>query len=137
MGESFEHLKYVRTTLDIACELVPSNKHPYVQSDLPESESTPPSLNGGFRPDVYYCDEELLIIGEAKTLKDVETKHSLAQYAAYICEGESFMRTAYMIFVVPWTMSRTIKKTLSNVRTNANVNLQIIIVDDAGNRVMI
>jgi hypothetical protein len=56
----------------------------------------------GYRPDIYYFFEDLLIIGEAKTADDVERQHSRAQYEAYMKECANFHGKAVLIIAVPW-----------------------------------
>jgi hypothetical protein len=86
----------------------------------------------GFRPDLYASSGVLqtVIIGEAKTAKDVETAHSREQYRAYarhlaVCARPTF------ILAVPWHL-RVRAKTLMRLaieEAGAPTIVQVVIDD--------
>jgi len=99
-------LKYVRHTLDIDHNFL-------ILHDLPSAIGCekPPMIEG-FRPDLYASNGAIqcVIVGEAKTAKDLETAHSQEQYRAYarhlaVCAHPTF------ILAVPWSL-RVRAKTL-------------------------
>ena len=84
MAESSQHsdlVKIVRDTIrkreDVISSLVVAEDH---EENTVVHFSTPE----GYRPDAYYNDERLLIIGEAKTPSDLLSSHSEAQFESYL-----------------------------------------------------
>jgi hypothetical protein len=56
----------------------------YVLADLPDSREKPLTI-GGFRPDVFArASGRLTLIGEAKTVADLETLHTERQIEAFL-----------------------------------------------------
>lgn len=85
MAESLAHVTYVRKIVSyIENHFAPSNRL-VVQADLAEYGRTP-QIIGGYYPDVYVRTPNLIIIGEAKTDKDIENPHTEAQLMCYIDE---------------------------------------------------
>jgi len=76
--------------------------------DHPDSEAAarPPRI-GGFIPDVYVpcAPGNRLIIAEAKTGRDLDTKHSLDQFDAFLGRC-SQVENAMFVLAVPWDMVR-------------------------------
>ncbi len=86
MGESRSHTELVREVQRWIREQYGAGVYGFcLSSDLPEFSERPPLINN-FRPDVIAWDVtgSLMVIGEAKTGADVETKHSLNQYKAFL-----------------------------------------------------
>lgn len=102
MPESYQHQELVQLLKREILKLIPSGCQILIQQDTPDSLSLPPRTIGGFRPDVYYCFENLLIIGEAKTEGEVEKQHGRAQYEAYMKECANFQGKAVLLIAVPW-----------------------------------
>ncbi len=55
-----------------------------IESDLPEHSTRTTQALNKYYPDVYYCDNDSIIIGEAKTDNDIDNQHTMAQLDAYI-----------------------------------------------------
>jgi len=72
---------------------------------------------GNSLPDLYaHCNkEDLIIIGEAKTVNDVENRHSLEQYINYL-EFCTKQNNAILIFAVPWTRVACLKNRINNLK---------------------
>ena len=86
MAESGKHMEYVRRIVDYV-KTIPSDYTPqFLISDLPESPSRPTPTLDGYVPDVLYRDSHIVIIGEAKTIHDVENDHTERQIRSYIDE---------------------------------------------------
>ena len=102
MSESVQHLQLVSFLKKKVMSITPSDCWCCIQDELPDSLNHPPITLEGFRPDIYYHYKNLLIIGEAKTNKDVSRKHSRAQYESYIKECSAFSGEAFMFLAVPW-----------------------------------
>ncbi len=68
-----------------------------IESDLPEySTRTTQALNR-YYPDVYYCDNSSIIIGEAKTDNDIYKPHTMSQLDAYISHLGIFKLRRHLI----------------------------------------
>ena len=100
--ESIQHHHLVKRLHKVFLDIVPSDCYTLIQTDSPDSRSLPPPTSEGYRPDMYYCFNHLLLIGEAKTGKDVSRQHSKKQYEAYIKECLCFRGEAHLILTVPW-----------------------------------
>ena len=116
MAESFQHQQLVKLLKKEVVKLIPSGCHILIQQDTPDSLALPTKMIEGYRPDIYYCFDDLLIIGEAKTASDVEKQHSRAQYVAYIKECANFHGNAILIIAVPWMERATANNILRNLR---------------------
>lgn len=104
MSESLQHLGLVRAILNYI-----SGEHRKVSylatlHDLPGAirGEKPPRISG-FAPDVYAADAPLTvtIIGEAKTVRDLETGHSRSQIRAFI-EFLKHKERGVFVLAVPW-----------------------------------
>ena len=81
-----------------------------------DSRTRPPSI-AGYVPDAYVLLNELgrVVIGEAKSLRDLENSHTGAQVTAFlrrcgIAEGSA------LILAVPWPVERLARALLTNFR---------------------
>jgi hypothetical protein len=86
----------------------------------------------GFRPDLYFQYKDTLIIGEAKTSKDVERMHSREQYAAYAKKCSVFQGNAYLLISVPWTEFATARNIFRQVKIKYPGNYRIEIFEGIG-----
>ena len=133
MPESLNHtalldrlFKYVTYTFD------PDGRF-LVLHDLPSAIGCdkPPMIEG-FRPDLYASHGALqsVIIGEAKTAKDLETVHSREQYRAYARHLSCCLDPTF-ILAVPWPLrvrARTLMR-LAVEEAGAPAISQIVIDD--------
>lgn len=131
MSESPQHLKLVEKIRDTI------RKHDGVTPILVSAEdhkentitfSTPE----GFRPDVYYCDNEVLILGEAKTSNDLSNGHSDAQFRSYLKYLQAATKDslkAILYVGVPWEDFRWAK---NHFKKNRPGLVTIVIVNDFG-----
>ena len=132
MGESLQHIKLVNTIKHRAEEIVQESFKGFILLDLPESKEKPPQMSEGFRPDLYYCHNGIMIIGEAKTSYDFEKRHSQEQYLSYMKACLRFKGTAIMIVAVPWTESRAAKNLLRRIKRKNSFDVHINVLDDVG-----
>jgi hypothetical protein len=76
--------------------------------DNPESpaSSKPPGL-GGYVPDLYapLFHSDAIVVGEAKTARDVESHHTYEQLRAFLGACAS-RRGSVLVVAVPWQMAR-------------------------------
>ena len=70
MAESAEHMSYVRQIVCFA-ETIPNCFVDLIEADLPQYNGRTTKVCGGFYPDVYYRDNHLMVLGEAKTENDI------------------------------------------------------------------
>ena len=108
MGESSSHIRLVEQLSSwILCNLL-GGDHGCMMIDHPSGNITtrPPKI-GGFVPDIYvhHGANNSLIIGEAKTGRDLETRHSLDQLDAFLGRCSQY-ENAMFILAVPWDMAR-------------------------------
>lgn len=125
MAESIQHQQLVQLLKREVIGLIPLGCHMLIQQDTPESLAVPVKTIEGHRPDIYYCFEGLLIIGEAKTTDDVERKHSRAQYESYLKECAKFQGKAILIIAVPWMEHATVNNILQNLKKRMPGNYTI------------
>ena len=93
-----------------------------------------PSRIDGFVPDVYAFDAPLttVIIGEAKTQKDLETERSRKQMTAFL----SFLGlqgTGIFILAVPWHLKRSAAVIVEKIRRETGAtSVKTVMLDDIG-----
>ena len=127
MPESIQHHKLVRFLTSQVKEIVPTECWSLIQIDSPESLNLTPQTQEGYRPDVYYRFNGLLIIGEAKTAKDVEMQHSRVQYESYLKECSVFEGQAYFLLAVPLLEKATANNILQRMKKQILGDYQIIV----------
>ncbi|HYF83755.1 MAG TPA: hypothetical protein VEB00_12090 [Clostridia bacterium] len=132
MGESIQHIKMIHNIMHIVSEIVPEKFRGFILLDISESQEKPPKTAEGYRPDLYYCHNDIMVIGEAKTSFDFERKHSKQQYLSYMKACSMFEGTAYLIIAVPWTECRSAKNMLRRMKSNNEFDLNIKVIDDVG-----
>lgn len=131
MGESKKHVdlvKRIRNIVQSRKDVVPS----LVITDNHETTSTVPLTPEGFRPDVYYNDYKLIILGEAKTSNDLSNPHSDAQFASYLKYLNSMSKVASKVALyvgVPWENYPQAKNHLKRIKPDS---VDIFIVTDFG-----
>lgn len=86
--------------------------------DLPNllGAEKPPRI-GGFVPDVFAIDAppSITILGEAKTVEDLETEHSREQLAAFL----TFLRlqpSGILVVAVPWQAQARAKNLVAQLQ---------------------
>jgi hypothetical protein len=86
--------------------------------DLPNliGAEKPPRI-GGFVPDVFAIDAppSITILGEAKTVEDLETEHSLKQLTAFL----AFLRlqpSGILVVAVPWQAQARAKNLVARLQ---------------------
>lgn len=90
MAESLLHMEYVERIVSYV-KTIPSNfVPPMLQVDLPQYIQRTPKIMNGYYPDVFYYDRSCIVIGEAKTSKDVDNQHTLLQLNSYIEEVRAY-----------------------------------------------
>ncbi len=113
MPESLNHTQLLARLLRYVQHTFEADDNAVILHDLPSAIGCekPPMIDG-FRPDLYASNGSLqtVIIGEAKTSKDLETAHSWEQYRAYARHLATCAHPTF-ILAVPWAL-RVRAKTL-------------------------
>jgi len=109
MSDSPQHLALVNSILSLVRKDFPPTKF-VVLSDLPGSVDKPPRING-FVPDVFAEDapHTAVVIGEAKTVQDLQTPHSRLQIAAFL-RFLAAQQNGVFVLAVPWPAIATARK---------------------------
>ena len=97
-----------------------------------ESRTRPPSIEG-YVPDAYLMlnEQGRVVIGEAKSLRDLENSHTEAQVKAFLrrcgmAEGSAF------ILAVPWPIERLARALLSNFWAREGLpHVKIVVLSEA------
>ncbi len=84
--ESQLHMDYVRKIVSYINEHFSADERAFLLTDLPESSFHPSKVINGYRPDALLVSGKIALIGEAKTYKDINTRHTKEQFISYIRE---------------------------------------------------
>ncbi len=118
MGESASHVALVRRLLDWTLTEVCQGEPVIVLVDLPEYHAaSKPKRIGGFTPDLCAAGSSRYgaIVGEAKTAKDIERKHTVAQLEAFMKYCNSFDQSL-LVLAVPWDMVPLTRSIIRDIR---------------------
>lgn len=129
MSESQKHKTLINLLVDRAKKLISPDLHSLLCVDNSLGISLPPLLEHA-RPDLYYCYEKLLIIGEAKTSKDISNSHSMLQFETYIEECNNFVGDKYLIIAVPWKEKALVSNLISKKMKEKRANFKFEIIDE-------
>lgn len=133
MSESINHTELLARLLKYVHYTFAADQDAVILHDLPNAIGCEkPPMIGGFRPDLYASTGvlETVIIGEAKTAKDLETAHSREQYRAYtrhlaICAHPTF------IMAVPWSLRVRAKTLMRLASEEAGASgIARVVIDD-------
>jgi hypothetical protein len=129
MGVSDTHINLVKAMASWVKQNCHPNEYALMLLDLPETiRRDNPPLIGGYIPDLYIKSVRM-IIGEAKTSQDIETKHSREQYTQYLKHLKQY-RDSLFIMAVPWYCVPLTKSLILRVQKNINaVNVKMVILD--------
>lgn len=131
MTESAQHMNLVKITLSKAKEIVPEKYWPFIAIDDACSMNLPSQTSEGYRSDLFFRFDGLLVIGEAKTSNDVERPHSCNQYKSYMRKCEAFPGATYLIVAVPWPEKITVRNLLMRLKKQERyTKCNIIVLDN-------
>ena len=116
MSESNQHYELVKQILTEVKKILPKDKWVLIQSDSFSSSAISPKFSEGYRPDVYYEFEDLMIVGEAKTSKDIENTRSLLQYESFLRSCAIFQGKAIFLLAVPFTEFATANNIVNRLK---------------------
>ena len=132
MAESASHMEYVTTIRRQVRSMLPECEYLHVFVDSPYEKETPPHVINNFRPDLYYCHNDHLIIGEAKTDDDFNRPHSIEQYLSYLQECHSFQGDSLLILSGSWRISASFANLMRNMQAQNNLHVRVMILNEMG-----
>lgn len=129
MGESAKHVDLINLMKDKICfnEDVDAA---LILLDLPsDRKNGPPTING-FKPDLYYDFNQLLIIGEAKTKDDLLNEHTKSQIETYIKLCANYVGQSRLYLAVPWMESVLANSLIKKISKELGVSITYFVVDE-------
>lgn len=131
IAESKQHMNYVNLVEQYVLQMIPSKQKGFIYVDKPEAVYKPP-LVGNFRPDLYFCAENKLIIGEAKTVTDFERFHSKEQYKTYLQACQEFKGDSLLILCSSWSVAFSFKTLIKSMKKQNCFDTKVIIISEEG-----
>ncbi len=124
-------MDYVSLVEQYVLQMIPSEQEGFIYVDKPEAAYKPP-LVGNFRPDLYFCAENKLIIGEAKTVADFERFHSKEQYKTYLQVCQKFKGDSLLILCSSWSVAFSFKTLIKSMKKQNCFDTKVIIISEEG-----
>ena len=122
MAESSSHMRLVNALAAWVSVTYFGGDSGHVLIDSPQSKplAKPPRLNG-FVPDVYANDGEgrQLIVGEAKTARGLESRHTRAQLSAFVRRCAQ-VDQSLLVLAVPWHVERFAKSLVRKIQSQVD-----------------
>ena len=129
--ESQAHIDLVNIAFEYIKNLIPDENRDLLQRDSAGDNSTI-RIMGKYIPDIYYNFNNLLIIGEAKTLNDFERLHSREQFESYLTMCEMHLGKSVVVVSVPWQIVSTAKNYFKRLIREKNYTTEVIIINELG-----
>jgi len=132
MGESQSHTKLVKEIVTWICHNHLQGDSGYIFADLPEnppSKKTPVINN--YIPDVFVPGSSgvAFIIGEAKTARDFETRHTKSQIEAFLRRC-ALTDKGILIIAVPWDLVRSARSLINKLKIEVDANnVEVIVLE--------
>lgn len=124
-------MDYVNLVEQYVLQMIPSEQEGFIYVDKPEAAYKPP-LVGNFRPDLYFCAENKLIIGEAKTVTDFERFHSKEQYKTYLQVCQEFKGNSLLILCSSWSVAFSFKTLIKSMKKQHGFDTKVVIISEEG-----
>jgi len=125
-------MKFVELLSLEAKKIIPHEFHALIFLDMPDEIYKPHKTSRNFIPDLRYCSNDLLLIGEAKTASDVDREHSKSQYVSYYEEALNFDGKAILLFSVPWQTKNTIKNMIRRIMKEFDKQIEVYVITEFG-----
>ena len=130
IGESDHHIRLVDQLVKWIHDNLKIEVIDFVLKDSPASKEKPPNING-YIPDVYATNNsrERIVIGEAKSSSDLESRNTKSQLDAlveYCCSRSNIT----IVLAVPWDKVRLAKSLLRNIKKKYNCQTDSIVIDN-------
>lgn len=133
MAESAAHMEYVRNIVNYMEIKFQCSTNGILLTDLPETAERPDPVINGFIPDVLYMSKDYYIIGEAKTVNDVDNWHTKEQVRSYIEQLKTSHREKHLFLCTTWTSSRTFKNLIIRLRKEiSTTDIIVHLMDENG-----
>lgn len=130
MGVSDTHINLVKAIGNWVKQNCHPNESALMLLDLPGTSAGnhPPSI-GGYIPDMYVSSGRM-ILGEAKTAGDIETKHSRQQYVEYLKYLNQYQESIF-IMAVPWDCVPLTKSLIRRIQKNTGAtHVQTVFLEE-------
>lgn len=127
--ESYVHIELVSIAAEYIKSIIPEEYHVFLCVDT-AGNNDGIKVIGNYIPDVYYCYNNQLIIGEAKTLGDFDRLHSKEQFIAYMNEILVFQGKTMLVVSVPWQLVFTAKNYFIRLRREMQVDTKVVILNE-------
>ena len=129
MAESLHHQRLVERIVNAVVRVLNGYDEALCLVDRATDSDEAPRRIGGFCPDVYATDASIVIVGEAKTVRDLEsprTEHQLRAFLKYVEAHTS----RHLVLAVHWTAVATAKSVLRHAAPNwSSVRRRVHILD--------
>jgi hypothetical protein len=135
MTESGQHRRLVQLLQDwVAAEYFSGDSGPILVDSADSNRYSKPPIICGFIPDLYARRDLVggIIIGEAKTPRDLENHHTQAQLAAFLrkCAEDT---GSVLVLATPWQSERTAKAVLRHVKRRTDMDhVYAIVLEQLG-----
>lgn len=127
--ESQAHIELVNIAAEYIKKIIPIEFRIFMCVDTAGNNGAVKVI-GNYIPDIYYCYNNQLVIGEAKTLNDFDTPHSKKQFMAYMNELLAFQGESTLVVSVPWQIVFTAKNFFKRLCREMQVNVKVIILNE-------
>ncbi len=133
MLESLKHSDLVQKIYVVFKGIIPVHSYCFVCIDSIESVQKPPKINSSYIPDLYYFSNNLFLIGEAKTTRDLSREHSIEQYKCFLDACLQHKNNSSFILGVEWNDFVTAKNMLRKLKKQYGYDaINITVVNDFG-----
>lgn len=129
MGESVKHVDLINLMKSIICSKEDVDTALVLVDDPSDRKNGPPTING-FKPDLYYDFNQLLVIGEAKTKDDLLNEHTKKQLETYIKLCSNYTGQSRLYLAVPWMESVLASNLIKKISNNLGVSITYFVVDE-------
>ena len=134
MPESEEHVKLVGVLQTYIADRFCGGVADRVLTDSKvTARQARPMAIGGYVPDAYLLlgASGRVVIGEAKSLRDLENLHTEAQIRAFLRRC-AMVKGSVFVLAVPWPIERLAKALVSKFRANEQLlDVEMIVLSDA------
>ncbi len=129
MGESSRHVDLIKLMKDRICANEDVDAVLILVDEPDDRKNCPPTLNG-FKPDLYYDFNNLLIIGEAKTKDDLLNEHTREQLETYVKLCANYNGVSRLYLAVPWMESVKANNLIKKIAKKLGVSVTCCVVDE-------
>lgn len=129
MGESAKHVDLINLMKNRICSNEDVDAALILVDDPTDRKNGPPTING-YKPDLYYDFNDLLVIGEAKTKDDLLNEHTKSQIETYIKLCANYTGNSRLYLAVPWMESVLANNLIKKISKKLGVSVTYFVVDE-------